>query len=65
VKKKNRALKEIARTLLSETNLPKYIWADAINTACYVLNRVLVRPILKKTLMILEPVLIRVLLSVL
>jgi len=65
VKKKNRALKEIARTLLSETNLPKYFWADAINTACYVLNRVLVRPILKKTLMILEPVLIRVLLSVL
>ena len=65
MKKKNRALKEIARTLLSETNLPKYIWADAINTACYVLNRVLVRPILKKTLMILEPVLIRVLLSVL
>jgi len=24
-------------------------WADAVNTACYVLNRVLIRPILKKT----------------
>jgi len=34
---------------LNETNLPKYFWADAINTGCYVLNRVLIRPILKKT----------------
>jgi len=42
-------LEEIAITLLNETNLPKYFWADAVNTACYVLNRVLIRPILKKT----------------
>jgi len=49
VERKNRALEEIARTLLNETNLPKYFWADAVNTACYVLNRVLIRPILKKT----------------
>ena len=27
--------------------MPKYFWADAVSTACYVLNRVLVRPILK------------------
>jgi len=49
VERKNRALEEIARTLLNETNFPKYLWADAVNTACYVLNRVLIRPILKKT----------------
>ena len=49
VERKNRALKEIARTLLNETNLPKYFWVDVVNTACYVLNRVLIRPILKKT----------------
>jgi len=49
MERKNRALEEIAITLLNETNLPKYFWADAVNTACYVLNRVLIRPILKKT----------------
>jgi len=49
VERKNRALEEIGRTLLNETNLPKYFWADAVNTACYVLNRVLIKPILKKT----------------
>ena len=50
MERKNRASEEITRTLLNETNLPKYFWADAMNIACYVLNRVLIRPILKKTL---------------
>jgi len=35
--------------MLNENSLPKYFWTDAVNTACYVLNRVLIRPILKKT----------------
>jgi len=35
--------------MLNENSLPKYFWADAVNTACYVLNRVLIKPILKKT----------------
>ena len=39
----------MARTMLNETNLPKYFWAEAVNTSCYVLNRILLRPILKKT----------------
>jgi len=43
------SLKELARTLLNETDLPKYFWADAVSTTCYVLNRVLNRPTLKKT----------------
>ena len=34
---------------MNETNLPKYFWADAVSTTCYVLNRVLITPILKKT----------------
>jgi len=42
-------LEELARTLLNKTNLPKYFWVDAVSTTCYVLNRVLIRPILKKT----------------
>ena len=39
----------MARTMLNENNLPKYFWVEAVNTSCYVLNRVLLRPILKKT----------------
>jgi len=35
--------------LLNENSLPKYFWVDVVNTACYVLNRVSIRPILKKT----------------
>jgi len=49
VERKNRSLEELARTMLNENSLPKYFWADAVNIACYVLNRVLIRPILKKT----------------
>jgi len=35
--------------MLNENSLPMYFWADAVNIACYVLNRLLIRPILKKT----------------
>ena len=35
--------------MLNDTNLPKYFWVEAINTACYRMNRELIRPILKKT----------------
>ena len=35
--------------MLNENNLPKYFWAEAINTSCYVLNRILLRLILTKT----------------
>ena len=38
----------MVRTMLNEYSLPKYFWAEAINTACYILNRVLVRPLLTK-----------------
>jgi len=49
VERKNRSLDELARTMLNEYNVPKYFWADAVSTACYVLNRMLIRPILKIT----------------
>ena len=35
--------------MLCESNLPKYFWAETINTAYYILNRTLIRPIHKKT----------------
>ena len=49
VERKNMSLEELARTMLSESSLPKYFWAYAVSTSCYVMNRVLIRPILKKT----------------
>jgi hypothetical protein len=49
VERKNRSLQEMARTMMHETNLAKYLWAEAVNTACYVQNRIFIRPILNKT----------------
>ncbi|GJS34546.1 putative ribonuclease H-like domain-containing protein [Tanacetum coccineum] len=40
--RKNRTLKEAARTMLADLLLPITCWAEAVNTACYVQNRVLV-----------------------
>jgi len=49
VERKNRVLEELARTMINEMKLPKYFWADGINTTCHVLNRVIIRPTLDKT----------------
>ncbi|GJX44228.1 ribonuclease H-like domain-containing protein [Tanacetum coccineum] len=40
--RKNRTVIEAARTMLADSLLPTIFWAVAVNTACYVLNRVLV-----------------------
>ncbi|GJU05994.1 putative ribonuclease H-like domain-containing protein [Tanacetum coccineum] len=42
VERKNRTLIEAARTMLADSFLPNTFWAEAVSTACYVLNRVLV-----------------------
>ncbi|GJU85908.1 putative ribonuclease H-like domain-containing protein [Tanacetum coccineum] len=39
---KNRTLIEVARTMLVDSKLPTTFWTEVVNTACYVLNRVLV-----------------------
>ena len=49
VETKNRPLQELAKTMLNENSLLKYFWTDVVNTTCYVLNCVLIGPILKKT----------------
>ncbi|GJW03709.1 putative ribonuclease H-like domain-containing protein [Tanacetum coccineum] len=41
-KRRNRTLIEAARTMLVNSKLPTTFWAEAVNTACYVLNKVLV-----------------------
>ncbi|GJW04491.1 putative ribonuclease H-like domain-containing protein [Tanacetum coccineum] len=40
--RKNRTLIEGARTMLADSKFPTTFWAEAVNTACYVQNRVLV-----------------------
>ena len=35
--------------MINEYSLKLYFWAEAISTACYILNRVSIRPIIKKT----------------
>ncbi|GKD39032.1 retrovirus-related pol polyprotein from transposon TNT 1-94 [Tanacetum coccineum] len=40
--RKNRTLIEVARTMLEDLFLPNTFWANAVSTACYVLNRELV-----------------------
>ncbi|GJR31308.1 putative ribonuclease H-like domain-containing protein [Tanacetum coccineum] len=47
--RKNMTLIEAARTMLEDSLLPTVFWAEAVNTACYVLNRVLVTKLHNKT----------------
>ncbi|GJS67884.1 putative ribonuclease H-like domain-containing protein [Tanacetum coccineum] len=47
--RKNRILIEAARTMLADSFLPNTFWAEAVSTACYVLNRVLVTKPQNKT----------------
>jgi len=49
VERKNRTLEDMARTMMCESNVSQHLWAEAVNTANYVLNRCLIRPILKRT----------------
>ncbi|GKA79674.1 ribonuclease H-like domain-containing protein [Tanacetum coccineum] len=47
--RKNMTLIEAARTMLADLFLPNTFWAEAVSTACYVLNRVLVTKPQNKT----------------
>ncbi|GJX83620.1 putative ribonuclease H-like domain-containing protein [Tanacetum coccineum] len=49
VERKNKTLIEAARTILADSLLPTTFWAEAISTACYVQNRVLVTKPQNKT----------------
>nr|GEW98587.1 hypothetical protein [Tanacetum cinerariifolium] len=48
-KKRNKTLIEAARTMLADVKLPVTFRAEAVNTACYVQNRVLVNKSQNKT----------------
>ncbi|GJU73554.1 ribonuclease H-like domain-containing protein [Tanacetum coccineum] len=47
--RRNMTLIEAARTMLADFKLPTTFWAEAVNTACYMQNRVLVVKPLNKT----------------
>jgi transposase InsO family protein len=49
VERKNRTLLDMARTMLDEYKTSNRFWAEAINTACYSINRLYFHRILKKT----------------
>jgi transposase InsO family protein len=49
VERKNRTLLDMAMTMLDEYKTPNRFWAEAINTACYSINRLYLHRILKKT----------------
>ncbi|KAL8121885.1 hypothetical protein AgCh_018575 [Apium graveolens] len=38
LERKNRSLTEASRTMLEESKLPTYFWAEAVNCACYTQN---------------------------
>ena len=48
VERKNRSLQEMAKTMLLESGLSKGFWVEVVNIACYIQNRIFLRPILKK-----------------
>ena len=35
--------------MLSHNSTPKHFWAEAVNTACYLQNKIYIKPTLKKT----------------
>jgi transposase InsO family protein len=48
MERKNRTPLDMARTMLDEYKTPDRFWAEAINTACYSINRLYRHRILKK-----------------
>ncbi|GJT72473.1 retrovirus-related pol polyprotein from transposon TNT 1-94 [Tanacetum coccineum] len=49
VERRNRTLVEATRTMLIFSKAPLFLWAEAINTACYTQNRSLIRRRYNKT----------------
>ncbi|KAJ9551704.1 hypothetical protein OSB04_015749 [Centaurea solstitialis] len=49
VERRNRTLVEAARTMLTYSKLPMFLWAEAVDTACYTQNRSIVNNRFGKT----------------
>jgi transposase InsO family protein len=48
IERKNITLIDMARSMLSEYNVSQSFWAEAINTACYYINRLYCHPLKEK-----------------
>nr|GFA84497.1 retrovirus-related Pol polyprotein from transposon TNT 1-94 [Tanacetum cinerariifolium] len=49
VERRNRTLVEAARTMFTFTNLPSFLWAEAIATACFIQNCLIIHKRFDKT----------------
>ncbi|KAI3718149.1 hypothetical protein L6452_19002 [Arctium lappa] len=49
VERRNRTLVEAARTMLSQSDLPLFLWAEAVSTACHTQNRSIIHRRFQKT----------------
>ncbi|KAI3769208.1 hypothetical protein L6452_00308 [Arctium lappa] len=49
VERRNRTLVEAARTMLSQSDLPLFLWAEAVSTACHTQNRSMIHRRFQKT----------------
>ncbi|GJX89778.1 retrovirus-related pol polyprotein from transposon TNT 1-94 [Tanacetum coccineum] len=49
VERKNCTLQEMSRTMLNEKSIPQKFWCNAVDTLIYILNKILIQPILGKT----------------
>ncbi|XP_075083603.1 uncharacterized protein LOC142167340 [Nicotiana tabacum] len=47
-REENRTLEDMARTMLIDSGVAKGFWAEAVNTACYLVNRCMIRSLLNK-----------------
>ena len=48
VERKNKTFQEMARVMLNSKKLSTILWAEAISTTCYTINRVYLRPGINK-----------------
>lgn len=44
VERKNRTIQEMARMLINSKSLPQSFWAEAVHTACHIINQFYLRP---------------------
>jgi hypothetical protein len=49
VERKNRVIQEMACLMIHSKNLAQHFWGEAVNIACYIINRVYLRPEPNKT----------------
>lgn len=48
IESKNYVLEKLPQTMIIGMSLPKYFWTDVVNTACQVLNMVVIKLMLDK-----------------